>query len=248
MNLFIKLLLVVKSIKNFPQAILDRLGLIDGEVIYYLRNNTVFFARTKSEDLSEIAVVASGSEYNFKNISLPKKPVIVDLGGHIGSFCIPTAKKFKDKCKIFVFEADEQNFKLLNKNIRLNKVKSIISVNVAISDYNGKGFLKTKNLNTDAYHLDKNSKYYNCSVKSIPNALNKFNLKKIDLMKIDIEGEEPKIFNHRTSFKYIVERVNYIFIEVDNDFNESEMKRSIEKKFKFLSRHKNIITYKNNNL
>lgn len=245
MNLISKLILVIQSIYNYPQAVFDRLGLIDGEIKYRLKNGVSFYARAGTEDLSEIAVVASGTEYIFTNIKIPKNPVIVDLGAHIGSFSIPAAKKYKDKCKIYSFEANEDNFRLLSKNIKLNNVKSIVAANIAISDYNGIGFLKTKNLNTDAYYLDKNSKKSNCRVNTIPSALGKAGVKKVDVLKMDIEGAEENIFKHSDSNNYIKRNVKYIFIEVDVDYEVTEMKEVIEKNFEKINRNKNVITYKN---
>ena len=155
MNILLKLVLVIKTIKNFHLAIFDRLGLVHGLLVYKTRNNLFFIARAGTEDIAEIAVVASGSEYPIEKIKLLKKPTIVDLGGHIGTFSVMLGKLVADNSRIFAFEPDKNNYKLLIKNISLNGLDPIIVPhNIAITDYNGKGYLKNVKINNDEYHLD----------------------------------------------------------------------------------------------
>lgn len=248
MNTISKLVLVILTIVNFPTAILDRLRLLKGEVKYNLRNGISFFARSGTEDLAEIAVVASGSEYKTESIDLPSNSTIVDLGGHIGTFSVLTAKQLRNRCKIYTFEPDIENFKILQKNIILNKITSVYPKNIAISDYVGKGYLKTEKMNTDAYHLalGKNKKN-NCIVNTLPYALREHRIKKINLLKMDIEGEERNIFKHKASLTYIKKMVHYIFIEIDPHYGSSQMKKIIDENFIILNRHKNILTLENLN-
>ena len=124
-------------------------------------------------------------------------------------------------------------------------MQNIFSENIAISDYNGRGFLKTKNLNTDAYYLDKKIKKTNCTVKTLPSAMSKKKINKIDVLKMDIEGAEENIFKHKVSKNFIKSKVKYFFIEVDIDYEVTQMKSIIENDFEFVNRHKNVITYKN---
>lgn len=86
----------------------------------------------------------------------------------------------------------------MNKNIKLNKIKNIKTYNLAISDKDG--YIKMDNQqNSVLSKLDDNG---TINAKTISwNTLNKITPKKIDLLKIDIEGGEytllkqPKILN-----------------------------------------------------
>lgn len=245
MNLIIKLILVIREIINFPTAILDRLGLLKGEVKYNLRNGSEFLARAGTEDLSEIAVVASGSEYKLDKLKLPKSPVIIDLGGYIGDFSIPTARSLKSKCKIYSFEPNLENYDLMIRNIKLNKIKNIVPSRVAISDFNGSGYLKTEKLNTDAYYLLENVKKNNCRVRTLPSEFKKLKIKKVDLLKMDIEGEEEKIFKHKASLDLIKKTVHYIFIEIGPKYESSQMKKILDKNFNTLFVHNNVLALEN---
>ena len=247
-NLISKLFLVIRTIENFPLAILDRLGFLKGKMLYRMRNGTKFIARRGTEDLSEIAVVASGSEYDFKSVSLPNNPTIIDLGGHIGTFSVLSANQFKNKCKIYTYEPEKENFKILIQNLKINNVTSVIARNLAISNFEGRGFLKTENMNTDAYYLDiLEKKEFNCNVSTLPYEFKKNKIKKIDLMKMDIEGGEYAILSDPESMRQILSKVHFIFIEVGPAYFSSEMKKIIEKNFKLKSKHNNVLALENLN-
>ena len=222
---------------------MDRLGFKEGIVTYKLRkNNVMLSARAGTEDLSEIAVIGGGNEYDLTKITLPKNPTIVDLGGHIGSFSIPLAKSLKNKCDIFIFEPQKENYELLVKNIKRNRAVSIHPFPVAISDYNGKGSLSNMTGNTDSYYLSsKKGQVAKCKVQRLPDALKKYKLSKIDLLKMDIEGSEYNVFQDSSSNEYISDKVRYIYLEfhTTGKHSFSEIKKMTKKHFKIISKTKN---------
>lgn len=244
--MFFKLILLIKTLNNFPTALLDKIGWLHEEVIYKLRGTKIqFFARGGTEDMAEIVVVASGYEYDIENIMLPKFPIIVDIGGHIGTFSIFMANVLKDKCKIYAFEPNRENYQLFLKNIKLNKIHSVFPKKIAISDFVGEGHLKTEAMNTDAYYLDRSNKNFNCRVSTLPEELG---TKKVDLLKMDIEGAEYNILSHRESFSYILKSVHYIFMEyhnIDDKKNYALIKRKFKEKFKIIGERRNILTLEN---
>jgi FkbM family methyltransferase len=237
-----KLFLLVKTIQNFFTAFLDAFGLLHKDVLYKIRNKDLkFYARAGTQDMAEIVVVASGSEYDLYDIkSLLVNPIVVDIGGHIGTFSIPLAKMLKNKCKIFIFEPDKDNFDLLLRNIKLNKVNSIFPKNIAISDYVGGGFLKTQGINPDAYSLDKSRKDFNCKVSTLSEEMQLKKITKIDILKMDIEGGEYKIFSDKKSLNFILKNVHYFFMEyhnIDRHYNYSLIQKIIENNFRVINKH-----------
>lgn len=251
MNTLFKILLVIKTISNSKTAFLDKLGFIHGEVIYRIKGKKIkFIARGGTEDMAEIVVVLSGQEYDISQIDLPKNPLIIDLGGHIGTFSIFISAILKNKCKIYAFEPDKINFKMLKQNLKINKITCVTAKNIAISDYKGEGYLKNEKTNTDAYFLDYKSKKKNCYVSTLPIVAGESKIKRIDLLKIDVEGAEYKIFLHKQSLDFIKKNVHYIFMEYHNinkRLNFSLIKKIIEKDFKILNIKKNVLTLKNLN-
>lgn len=250
MNTIKKLFLVVKVIKNFHIAILDRLGIIHGTVLYKLRDPKIeLYARAGTEDIAEIAVIASGSEYNLDLIKLSKSPTILDLGGHIGAFSIPVATKLNNVCTIHTFEPQKDNYKLLLRNIKQNKAISIHPQNIAISNRNGKGFLHSITKNTDAYYLEKKSKKKpNCVVKTLPDSLKNYKISTIDIVKIDIEGGEYQLFQHLDTMEFLRNHAKYIFMEfhnIDEDQNYSVIEKATKGSFRVIEKTSNTVVLKN---
>lgn len=52
---------------------------------------------------------------------------VVDVGAHIGTFCIPIAKHVKDGGHVFAFEPVSEHTRLLERNIEFNRVSRIIT-------------------------------------------------------------------------------------------------------------------------
>jgi len=250
MNILSKLTLVIQTIHNFPTAILDRMGYLKGEKIYKLRNNNLcFIARAGTEDVAEIAVVASGYEYNIEFVKFSALPIIIDLGGHIGTFSLLMARILGSKCKIFTYEPDPENYSLLERNICINNIRSIYPKNIAITDYVGKGFLKKENMTNDGYYLDTtNKKATNCKVNTLTKALKQYKIQKIDILKMDIEGGEYNILLHKESFNYIKKNVHYILMEyhnIDTRHNYSLIRKIIKSHFRILHKRPNVMTLEN---
>ncbi|HVT00656.1 MAG TPA: FkbM family methyltransferase [Patescibacteria group bacterium] len=250
MNTLTKTLLAIKTIEDFPMAFMDRFKLVSGNKIYKIRNKKLKFeVRSGTEDLPEIIVVASGYEYDFDKIKLPKNPIIVDLGAHIGSFSVYVASILKNKCKIIAVEPDSQNFSLLKRNLSINKSHSVKPIKLAISDYKGEAHLRNENMNTDAYYLDvKNKNNSNCKVDTLVSVMDKMKIKRVDLLKLDVEGSEYEILQHKKTFAYIKKNVKYVFIEYHEltpGKRYKKIKSLIEDNFDILERHANILTLQN---
>ncbi len=122
----------------------------------------------------------------YRTPSKEKLKIIFDCGSHIGS----SATYFyllNPESEIFCFEPDDSSRELLKKNIKLNEIPARIFP-LAISDKK-----KTVKFNFN----EKNPAYSSISQKgvevqadSVSNLLKFLKIKKIDLIKMDIEGEE----------------------------------------------------------
>lgn len=132
------------------------------------------------------------SELIFKFLSLIKirKPgILIDVGAHIGN----SLKQFANNgWRVFAFEPDKENFKAL-KNNYINNEKVVCFRN-AISDSDGyiKFFISNKYWGINSIKpFDKTHSSW-IKVKSIKlkTFINEHKLKKIDFLKIDIEGAD----------------------------------------------------------
>ena len=59
---------------------------------------------------------------------------VIDLGANIGYYTCILAKLVGKDGKVFAFEPDPRNLKLLEKNIKVNEYNNVVIVDKAVSD------------------------------------------------------------------------------------------------------------------
>lgn len=120
--------------------------------------------------------------------------VFIDVGANIGYFSLIAAKLVGDSGKVFAFEPDENNFFLLQKNINANRYKNIIAVKKAVSDKVGTAKFYLEKENLCAHSL---MPKINCDFIEIETIFldEYFKNKKINVVKIDVEGMEPAVLS-----------------------------------------------------
>ncbi len=96
-----------------------------------LWGNTEFFTRKIMWDFFVINEVFIKKEYGI--LEKEKEPkTIIDVGAHIGSFCVFFAKKFPN-AKIYSYEPMPDNFALLQKNLATNRLQNkVFPFNAAV--------------------------------------------------------------------------------------------------------------------
>lgn len=125
--------------------------------------------------------------------------IVVDIGANIGVHTILMAKLVGKEGKVYAFEPDITNFKLLKKNVEVNNYKNIVLVNKAVSDRNDKIKLylcKNNNATHRTYNSRNvsgkfNGKYVEIDCIKLDNYFE--DKEKPNFIKIDIEGSEPKV-------------------------------------------------------
>ncbi len=133
------------------------------------------------------------SEIIRKNVK--EGDVVLDIGANIGYYSLLFAKLVGKKGKVYAFEPEPSNFALLIKNINANGYNNIVPINKAVSDKDGKVklYLEKENFGAHKIYNDSNEKKNSIEVDSV--RLDSFfqnKNKKIDFIKMDIEGAEIK--------------------------------------------------------
>lgn len=128
----------------------------------------------------------------IKNILKPGF-VFVDIGANIGYYSLLASTIVKDEGKVIAFEPEPINFRTLRENVRLNNFCNIICEQLAISDKDETKYLFIDSQNAGGHHLyDSKDGAKAIAVKATSLDAycdNKF--KKLDLIKMDIQGYEP---------------------------------------------------------
>lgn len=121
--------------------------------------------------------------------------IVVDAGAHIGVYTLKAAKEVGNKGRVIAVEPEDENYKLLTRNIRINKYQNVTPVKTALSDFEGKAtfFLKARSRSHSLIGKTWVTPIVDVTetaVTTLDKLLNKLAIKKVDLLKINVEGAE----------------------------------------------------------
>ena len=88
--------------------------------------------RANSTDIMQLGTVWFTKDYTMPEFEIKNNDVVIDIGAHVGLFSLFVSQFCKDG-KIYCFEPVKENYEILLDNIDLNKIKNIISLNLAVS-------------------------------------------------------------------------------------------------------------------
>jgi len=140
--------------------------------------------------------------YEKETVSLVKKKIkrgmtIVDVGAHIGYYTRIFSELAGNNGTVYAFEADPENFALLEKNTK--HLANVKCYQLAVTDHAG---------TIDFYHCDEKTgchstiselpinlpvRKISVQAADIDSMFAKEQIKSVDLVKIDVEGGEPAV-------------------------------------------------------
>jgi len=148
----------------------------------------------------------------FHNYLPKKKDVIIDLGSGIGQEVIIAARLVGKKGKLIAIEGHDQIFKILKKNIILNKLRNVILINRNFYEKNlstSNSIDENKEINdnwTGTNFLNKKNKDFKSITLDKVIKLN--NLKIINFARFNIEGAEKFLLKGNNNFLEIVQNLS----------------------------------------
>lgn len=118
---------------------------------------------------------------------------VIDVGAHLGSIALPTAKFVGPRGRVFAFEPSRENARALRKSKADNSLDNLVIHEVALGDQKGTAyFTKGKKSGQGRVHLEQRDEVtYTVAIDTLDN----FELPKIDFIKIDAEGHDIDIIN-----------------------------------------------------
>jgi FkbM family methyltransferase len=190
----------IKQLKHIPAGKVRQ---------YNYKGNTIFYISPSDflHGLKEIFV------QEIYKINLGLSPYIIDCGSNIGLSVIYLKEKYND-AQIIAFEPDKKNFELLRKNITSFKLKDVTLEEKAvwISDTE----LHFKNEGNMGSKIANSSGANSSTVQAI--RLKDFIHRKVDFLKIDIEGAEYEVLK---DIKENLHFVQNMFLEYHGSFKEN---------------------------
>ena len=135
-------------------------------------------------------------ESNFLKKFLKKEMNVIDIGANIGYYTILFSKWIGDKGNVFAFEPDPNSFDILTKNVSVNNCNNVSLYQNSISEKEGLTslFVNYKDpgdnriMDFYAYDGDDGRQKIETRMVTLDSIIDKD--KKIDLIKMDIQGAE----------------------------------------------------------
>jgi FkbM family methyltransferase len=173
--------------------------------------STVDYSKTRMHQLSK-----SGVEFEFPSLpesdestetylnalKLRDGDVVLDLGAYAGASAYFMSKSVGDAGLIVSFEPDETNFKSLAANIKKHNLKNVTIVRKGIwSSTKTIDFQSEGNMGSSASDISsRKSNVISIDVLSLNDAAEFANKRKIDAIKMDIEGAELEVLKNAEAF------------------------------------------------
>lgn len=249
LNILVKINLFIQHIIN--------MGINDGIKFYFLKTNQSkeysfklknlphpFYIRGNSSDKLVIDQVFYQKDYDISLSFIPE--IILDCGANIGLASIYFKNKYPNS-KIISIEPENDNFNLLKKNLApYNNVffenKGLWSEKCYLNIFQGEDNLPW------SFYVKPTLTKTNTSIEAIgvDDIFKKYNLAKIDLLKIDIEGAEYELFEK--NYDKWLPKVRVIIIELHDRFkplsSKTFLKALSEYNFNIYFKGENIIAEK----
>ncbi len=129
----------------------------------------------------------------LQHYSLKSGDIVIDAGAYEGTFTIYAAKAVGKDGLVIAFEPDSENYRRLRENIDLNELKNVIVVNKAL--WERKAILKFNDKHTAgaSFFFNASSHINEIEVVSLDEELGRLGIRKVDFIKMDVEGSEVKV-------------------------------------------------------
>jgi len=184
-----------------------------------IRKNKIWLnPRNQLRSLKTFSEIFKEKDHTLIKGFLSKKDkIIFDLGANEGFYTL-IAKMKSPESKIFCFEPNLYAFKLMKRNLKENKLKSVKLINKAVTSRNG--FInfevvlgRTTIGGTKIYKKYRNKENLKkIKVKSITlkKAMKKNRVERVNLLKIDVEGSEFDILKNSVK---VLDKIDKIVVE-----------------------------------
>jgi FkbM family methyltransferase len=185
----------------------------------------VWYVLTCVSDLLEL--VPEYEQEVFDKLFKVLRPgsIFIDVGAHIDRYSFPIAKLVGENGLVIAIEPDPLAFKALLMGVKLNSLRNVLALNIALGDSEAKAILcqKLVTATSSIVEFDRCRRFVEVPLKSLDSVVEELRLKRVDAIKIDVEGAEIQMLkgavNTITRFK------PFIVIGVRNSNTNNEFMR-----------------------
>jgi FkbM family methyltransferase len=119
--------------------------------------------------------------------------IVIDVGAAFGFYTILASKRVGQRGRVVAIEPQPDSFEMLKKNIKLNKLTNIVTLNYAVSSR--KTTLKLYSSYSTIQERDGQSlqSYIEVSADNLDNLLRQLDIDEVNWVKVDVEGAELEV-------------------------------------------------------
>ena len=194
----------IKYIRAIPNRILKPINSLLGFRGPYIVKIDEFYMCLLPEECVDGNLYFSAHLYDRKEIlfllkRFPKDGVLIDAGAYKGYWSLKFACRYPN-AMIYAIEPNPYVFDVLKFNIKINGYKNIVPINLGLSDNEEELYLHLNlsgNLGGSTFRegIIINGDKIKVKVAPLLKIINEFNIEKIDILKLDIEGFEPRVLS-----------------------------------------------------
>jgi FkbM family methyltransferase len=162
--------------------------------------NFQFYCRNNKDDFTTMTMREDDIIGQFH----PRQgDIVIDIGAHIGKYTIIASKRVGENGKVIAIEAHSGNYEMLNRNIKLNGLANVITLNYAVYSKEAKIklFLPDEKSNHTIYNTliptraKDEEKFVEVNADTLDNLLqqNGISNAEVNWLKIDVEGAELEV-------------------------------------------------------
>lgn len=188
-----------ESIQRKISKAVVHMSLWDNALVYkslsYLKKHPKLF----SGIISPFQIISEGYEMDFFKKEIKPGMTVLDIGANVGIYTLTASALVGDKGKVFAFEPDKLNFKMLEDAVLKHSCKNTFLENIALSNKKGSTKLYIDEVNPGNHsfgqkNLYKGKKAVTIQTIKLDDYLAKNGVKKVDFIKIDVQGAESLVF------------------------------------------------------
>jgi FkbM family methyltransferase len=155
---------------------------------------------------------------------------VLDIGANIGETTLNFSRKVGKGGRVISFEPDEDSYKTLLHHIEVNHAGNVIPLKRGLGDKAGSGFLnKADEYNSGGDFITKvkqDDSNLEVRIDKLDNVIDELQLRKIDFIKIDVEGFEKRVLEGGK--QTLIKHKPVLFIELDNELLAKQNNSSSE--------------------
>jgi FkbM family methyltransferase len=200
MRNFKQALLFIKTFRNWPRCLWLEYSPNSRQnpFEYKLRNNYSLWGRPGTLDRGILMEIWGENCYGLPGWEINPGDNIIDIGGHIGVFSLYAASQAAGG-KVIALEPDPDNYALLTRNIRHNKLGNVFAEPYAVAAETGDRELFLGNATETGGHslvLGAGRSSIKIKTTTLQSVMEKYQLPRIDFLKLDCEGSEYEILSN----------------------------------------------------